>query len=262
MFAPFGPGNPRPGHGPHAGGAALPIHPLHALLTTVFNPAGAVSGDAVYTQEALDRVISQLMEQNATGSAPGPASAEAIAKLPKVPVSKEMLGDNGKAECSICMDEVALGETVTRLPCRHWFHEQCVGAWLGEHDTCPHCRMGIERKEGAPEGQASGPASSGSGGASAGANSSRWNSDHSGIPPIPGAWSPSPRGEPASGGPDAGQGTRDSPFVVPDASPRAQRRRPSQTSSSGRSPRHSSDSGGGGGIGERVRGFFGRGEGR
>jgi E3 ubiquitin-protein ligase RNF115/126 len=56
-----------------------------------------------------------------------------------------MLGDEHKAECSICMDEVNIGEQVTELPCKHWFHHQCVSAWLLEHDTCPHCRKGITK---------------------------------------------------------------------------------------------------------------------
>jgi len=113
------------------------------LLNAFFNSAAAQRGDWVYSQEALDRVISQLMEQNATGNAPGPASADAMATLPKVKVTKEMMGDNGKAECRICMDDVALDDEVSQLPCKHWFHEQCVKTWLGEHDTCPHCRKGI-----------------------------------------------------------------------------------------------------------------------
>ena len=36
-----------------------------------------------------------------------------------------------------------VGDTVTVLPCSHWFHHECIRAWLGEHDTCPHCRKGI-----------------------------------------------------------------------------------------------------------------------
>lgn len=58
-----------------------------------------------------------------------------------------MMGSDGKAECSVCMDAVNIGDEVTVLPCNHWFHEDCVGAWLKEHDTCPHCRAGIMPKE-------------------------------------------------------------------------------------------------------------------
>ena len=44
--------------------------PFQGLLQGLFNPANMQHGDAVYSQEALDRVITQLMEQNQSGNAP------------------------------------------------------------------------------------------------------------------------------------------------------------------------------------------------
>jgi len=142
------------------GGQYMPTHPI-VLLQQLLNPQNAAHGDAVFSQEALDRVISQLMEQNRGSNAPGPAPEEAIQALPKRAVEPDMLGSDGKAECSICMENVDIGEEVTFLPCNHWFHGTCVSAWLKEHDTCPHCRQSItkhsEQSEGnQPEG--SGPA--------------------------------------------------------------------------------------------------------
>ena len=122
-----------------------PPNPLSSLFSVLFNPAGAQHGDTVFTQEAFDRVVSQLMDQNGMGNAPGPASQDEIATLPKRHIDKSMLGENGKAECSICMDEVLLGDEVTQLYCSHWFHGPCVAAWLQEHDTCPHCRKSIKQ---------------------------------------------------------------------------------------------------------------------
>ena len=116
-------------------------HPL-ALLSTLLNFDR--HGDAVYSQEELDRVISQLVEQNMGGTAPPPASQNAISSLPKKPVDKEMLGHEGKAECSICMDPVEIGTEVTVLPCTHWFHYNCIEMWLNQHNTCPHCRRPID----------------------------------------------------------------------------------------------------------------------
>lgn len=107
-------------------------------------PANARSGDAVYTQEALDRIISNLMEQHPTSNAPGPASPDAISSLPKIHLSEKELGPEHKGECSVCMDDVAIGDEVVALPCTHWFHEACASAWLSEHNTCPICRKGIE----------------------------------------------------------------------------------------------------------------------
>ncbi|KAH8754799.1 hypothetical protein F5883DRAFT_572427 [Diaporthe sp. PMI_573] len=36
------------------------------------------------------------------------------------------------------------GEEVTVLPCKHWFHGECVVSWLKMHNTCPICRASIE----------------------------------------------------------------------------------------------------------------------
>ncbi|KAE8444518.1 hypothetical protein EG329_000502 [Mollisiaceae sp. DMI_Dod_QoI] len=132
-----------PGSPNERGPAGMPPG-LQNLFTAMLNPANARSGDAVYTQEALDSIISQLMEQHPTSNAPGPASPDAIASLPKKKLDEKMLGPEGKGECSVCMDDVHIGDEVVALPCSHWFHEVCASAWLSEHNTCPICRKGID----------------------------------------------------------------------------------------------------------------------
>lgn len=118
-------------------------HSLQALLSAIFLPINVRPGDVVHSQEALDQIISALMEQSPTSNAPGPASQEAISALPKKTLDEKMLGPEAKGECSICMDDVKVGDEVMVLPCNHWFDEACVRAWLSEHNTCPICRKGI-----------------------------------------------------------------------------------------------------------------------
>ncbi|RYP06217.1 hypothetical protein DL764_003309 [Monosporascus ibericus] len=89
---------------------------LHQLFASFLNPH-AVQGDAVYSQEALDHIITNLMEANPQSNAPPPASEDAIAKLPKKKLDAEMLGPELKGECTICIDEVSVGDEVTVLPC-------------------------------------------------------------------------------------------------------------------------------------------------
>lgn len=113
-----------------------------AMLSTLLNFDRR--GDAVYSQEEMDRVISQLIDQNVNGDAPGPAPRTAIRALPKKKITKSMLGNEDKAECSICMEPVKVGTEVSVLPCSHWFHYDCIEMWLTQHNTCPHCRRGIE----------------------------------------------------------------------------------------------------------------------
>jgi E3 ubiquitin-protein ligase RNF115/126 len=131
-------------------GPGMPPNPFPGLLASLLNPANARQGDAVYSQEALDRIISTLMEQHPTSNAPGPASPDAISSLPKKKLDEKMLGPELKAECSVCMDDVHLGDEVVLLPCTHWFHEQCASMWLSEHNTCPICRKGIEGEASPP----------------------------------------------------------------------------------------------------------------
>ena len=131
-------GAPRGAEQGPMGGAGGPL----GMLSLLLDPRNARSGDAVFSQEAFDRVMSQLMEQNQQTGAP-PASEDLINRLPKKQLEKSMAGDDGKAECSICMDNVELDTEVTILPCNHWFHFECIESWLKEHDTCPHCRKPI-----------------------------------------------------------------------------------------------------------------------
>ncbi|KAK1447229.1 hypothetical protein CMEL01_09068 [Colletotrichum melonis] len=145
-----GAGPPQPaGMGPGQGQRAPNQAPtlLHEILN-MLNPANASHGDAVYTQEALDRIISQLMEQNPASNAAPPATEDALSKLKRKKVDKEMLGPDGKTECTICIDDFKEGDDATVLPCKHWFHDQCVVMWLKEHNTCPICRTPIEEPSG------------------------------------------------------------------------------------------------------------------
>ncbi|KAI0890333.1 uncharacterized protein GGS22DRAFT_12153 [Annulohypoxylon maeteangense] len=116
---------------------------LSQLIASLINPQ-MVHGDAVYSQEALDRIITNLMDSNPQSNAPAPASDESIAGLPRKKLDEAMLGPELKGECTICIDEMTVGDEAVVLPCRHWFHEQCVTLWLKQHNTCPICRAAID----------------------------------------------------------------------------------------------------------------------
>lgn len=121
-------------------------------ILAMFNPANAVIGDAVYSQEALDRIMNQLMEANGQSNAAPPASEEALSKLLRKTVDEEFSGSESKSECSICIEEMKEGEQAIFLPCKHWFHEACALLWLKEHNTCPVCRASVEKKgDGLPD---------------------------------------------------------------------------------------------------------------
>ncbi|KAG5961518.1 hypothetical protein E4U58_004242 [Claviceps cyperi] len=132
-------------------------------ILNLFHPSNAMMGDAVYSQEAFDSIITQLMEANPQSNAAPPASEEALRRLDRRVVDKQMLGPEGTAECSICIDEMVIGQIAVTLPCKHWFHEDCVVLWLKEHNTCPVCRTPVEKNDEEPQGTAAVGGSSSSG---------------------------------------------------------------------------------------------------
>ncbi|ODA76679.1 hypothetical protein RJ55_07950 [Drechmeria coniospora] len=113
-------------------------------IMSLFNPANAVAGDAVYSQEALDRIITQLMEATPRSNGAPPASNEALESLDRRPVDESMVKGECESQCIICLEIVNVGDMAVFLRCKHWFHEDCVVSWLREHNTCPICRTAIE----------------------------------------------------------------------------------------------------------------------
>ncbi|KAK8928801.1 E3 ubiquitin-protein ligase SDIR1 [Platanthera zijinensis] len=59
--------------------------------------------------------------------------------------------DNSKADailknsddeltCSVCLEQVVVGELIRSLPCLHQFHASCIDPWLRQQGTCPVCK--------------------------------------------------------------------------------------------------------------------------
>ncbi|KAI1341578.1 hypothetical protein F5Y15DRAFT_361087 [Xylariaceae sp. FL0016] len=148
---------------------------LTQLLASFLSP-NAVHGDAVYSQEALDRIMTTLMDAHPQSNAPAPASEGTIKHLPRKKLDEEMLGPDLKGDCSICIENMNAGDEAMVLPCAHWFHEDCVSAWLKLHDSCPICRAPVD-------GEAAGQAG-------AAAPNPQLNTQP-GSPPVPSASRPS-----------------------------------------------------------------------
>lgn len=49
--------------------------------------------------------------------------------------------------CSICLDEIKLGEEISKMPCKHLFHINCCKSWFDINPTCPICRFNIAKEE-------------------------------------------------------------------------------------------------------------------
>uniref|UniRef100_A0A7S1WIB1 RING-type E3 ubiquitin transferase n=1 Tax=Alexandrium catenella TaxID=2925 RepID=A0A7S1WIB1_ALECA len=72
---------------------------------------------------------------------PPPTSASALRSLPRIKVTAYDIAANESAECSICLDELVIGQPALRIPCGHLYHEDCVKDWLKKSNECPVCRF-------------------------------------------------------------------------------------------------------------------------
>ncbi|XP_041025242.1 E3 ubiquitin-protein ligase SDIR1 isoform X1 [Juglans microcarpa x Juglans regia] len=45
--------------------------------------------------------------------------------------------------CSVCLEQVNVGELIRSLPCLHQFHANCIDPWLGQQGTCPVCKFRV-----------------------------------------------------------------------------------------------------------------------
>ncbi|KAJ7651662.1 hypothetical protein DFH06DRAFT_1207719 [Mycena polygramma] len=120
-------------------------------------------GDYVFNQEALDQIITQLMENNNAGR-PVPATEEIIENLPREVLETGSL--TLEKDCAVCKDQFKLDtedpdeQVVVTLPCKHPFHEPCILPWLKSSGTCPVCRYALVAQpehHGLPPAGASGP---------------------------------------------------------------------------------------------------------
>ena len=48
------------------------------------------------------------------------------------------------SSCPICSEDYTNQEAVTKLPCDHIYHKDCVMPWLESKRTCPICRFELK----------------------------------------------------------------------------------------------------------------------
>jgi hypothetical protein len=64
-------------------------------------------------------------------------------------------GGGEDRSCSVCLDEIAAGERVIDLPCKHLFHRDCLRSWLEHKNDCPKCRApALADRQGTRQGMA------------------------------------------------------------------------------------------------------------
>ena len=73
-----------------------------------------------------------------------PATKSSIEALEKVTLQQDEL--DSVAACVICTQEFVAGLEVTRMPCSHVYHEECIVKWLKRSNVCPLCRYSMPHR--------------------------------------------------------------------------------------------------------------------
>ncbi|KAH8556301.1 hypothetical protein BGW37DRAFT_471880 [Umbelopsis sp. PMI_123] len=104
-----------------------------------------VEQDDANQQQFLDDLISQLLDEAQTNAkGPPPASDRFIKSLPRVKLDS-LSSDEA---CIICKENFHESQSVvTKMPCHHYFDQECLLPWLQLHNTCPMCRYTVETEE-------------------------------------------------------------------------------------------------------------------
>jgi hypothetical protein len=75
-----------------------------------------------------------------------PAANEIIDQLPRINIASHNIDSHGLGDCSIAQEAFVIGDVVVTLPCEHSFREESIVRWLKMHDTCPVCRVQLQRQ--------------------------------------------------------------------------------------------------------------------
>ncbi|KAL3071593.1 hypothetical protein niasHT_031957 [Heterodera trifolii] len=88
------------------------------------------------TEEARVATLFELLQNDAVGH-----SSHFLAE----PMSKITNGEEEMHDCAICLAEIEAEQMVVQLPCKHFYHAECLKTWFTGHITCPICRTEFAR---------------------------------------------------------------------------------------------------------------------
>lgn len=101
--------------------ASMSEEEINALPVHKYKVAGSQSGGSSMQQASSS---ASLEKQQETGIAVGSTKAS-----------------EDELTCTVCLEQVIVGEVVRSLPCLHQFHANCIDPWLKQQGTCPVCKF-------------------------------------------------------------------------------------------------------------------------
>ncbi|KAK4771950.1 hypothetical protein SAY86_013725 [Trapa natans] len=104
------------------------------------NPGMIGSLGDYFGEPRLDLLLQHLAESDPNVYGTPPALKEAVEAMPTVTIEEKM-------QCSVCLDDLEIGEEAREMPCYHKFHCGCIMPWLELHSSCPVCRYQLPADE-------------------------------------------------------------------------------------------------------------------
>ncbi|KAM7528835.1 hypothetical protein LguiB_032245 [Lonicera macranthoides] len=106
-----------------------------------------ITSDYVDSDELFYSIIDQISDQNQQQIKPTPTSSFFIHNLPILTIKTRSQHLKTDSICAICKDEFTAEDKINMLPCKHYFHVECIVPWMNLNTTCPLCRYKLpERK--------------------------------------------------------------------------------------------------------------------
>lgn len=125
-------------------------HQEEPLFHQFFRNMNATSGTFHHFHQSADPIFDQFFggipspfdaafhAQSDTECSQHPTAADVLESMPILKVTERDIQECD--ECVICLEKLAIGEPMLRIPCGHLFHDACARSWLKSSNQCPTCR--------------------------------------------------------------------------------------------------------------------------
>ncbi|KAM7269007.1 hypothetical protein ACFE04_024504 [Oxalis oulophora] len=116
-----------------------PVNEEALIIHSLFNPSRTQNQNPISFGDyllgpGLEVLLQNLFDNDRSQRGNPPAKKEIVQAMPSVTVEENV-------QCSVCLEELEIGNEAKKMPCKHKFHGACILPWLELHNSCPLCRF-------------------------------------------------------------------------------------------------------------------------